>query len=80
MKHCVDSAYCTFTHPDIAPIRSLSKNLKVMELFHGPTLAFKDFALQLLGNFYEAQISRTGKELTILGATSGMPELLRFPD
>jgi threonine synthase len=71
LKHCVDSAYSTFTHPETAPIRSLSKNLKVMELFHGPTLAFKDFALQLLGNFYEAQISRTGKELTILGATSG---------
>ncbi len=71
LKGCVDSAYSTFTHPEIAPIRTLSKNLKVLELFHGPTLAFKDFALQLLGNLYEAQIARTGKELTVLGATSG---------
>jgi threonine synthase len=42
-----------------------------LELFHGPTLAFKDFALQLLGNFYELQIAREGKPLCVLGATSG---------
>ena len=42
-----------------------------MELFHGPTLAFKDFALQLLGNLYEVQIAREGKALCVLGATSG---------
>jgi threonine synthase len=42
-----------------------------LELFHGPTLAFKDFALQLLGNLYEVQIAREGKALCVLGATSG---------
>ena len=50
---------------------ALEENLKVLELFHGPTLAFKDFALQLLGNLYEEQINKSGKSLTILGATSG---------
>ena len=49
----------------------MSENWKVLELFHGPTLAFKDFALQLLGNLYEAQIEREQQPLCILGATSG---------
>ena len=71
LEDCVRKAYSTFTHPEIAPIVTLSDQWKVLELFHGPTLAFKDFALQLLGNFYEAQIERDGKPLTILGATSG---------
>ena len=60
-----------FAHPEIAPIRRLDDKLAVLELFHGPTLAFKDFALQILGNFYEEQIRRTGRPLSILGATSG---------
>ena len=71
LEDCVRKAYSTFTHPEVAPIVTLSDQWKVLELFHGPTLAFKDFALQLLGNFYEAQIERDGKPLTILGATSG---------
>ena len=59
-------------HDEIAPVVALEENLKVLELFHGPTLAFKDFALQLLGNLYEEQIKKSGREsLTILGATSG---------
>ena len=60
-----------FDHPEIAPLRTLDDGLHVLELFHGPTLAFKDFALQLLGNFYEAQIARTGRPISVLGATSG---------
>jgi threonine synthase len=71
LRRAIDHSYSTFSHPQIAPIVELSGNCKVLELFHGPTLAFKDFALQLLGNLYEHQISRTGKNLTILGATSG---------
>jgi threonine synthase len=71
LRRAIDHSYSTFSHPQIAPIVELSDNCKVLELFHGPTLAFKDFALQLLGNLYEHQISRTGKNLTILGATSG---------
>ncbi len=64
-------AYRDFRHPDTAPLVRLSDRLQVLELFHGPTLAFKDFALQLLGGLYEEQIHRTGKEIAVLGATSG---------
>ena len=71
LRHAIDRSYSTFSHPQIAPIVELSEHCKVLELFHGPTLAFKDFALQLLGNLYEHQIARTGKNLTVLGATSG---------
>ena len=71
LKDCVYKAYSGFSVSEVAPIISLSDQWKVLELFHGPTLAFKDFALQLLGNLYEAQIEREGKPLTILGATSG---------
>lgn len=67
----VQRSYRNFDHPEIAPIRQLSETLSVLELFHGPTLAFKDFALQLLGNFYQAQIARTGQPISVLGATSG---------
>ncbi len=60
-----------FTDPSIAPVVLLDDRLAVLELFHGPTLAFKDFALQLLGNLYEEQIARTGRAINVLGATSG---------
>jgi threonine synthase len=67
----VSRSYTKFDHAEIAPIVKLSDELFVLELFHGPTLAFKDFALQLLGNLYEAQIARTGHPISVLGATSG---------
>ena len=71
LKGIVERSYTEFDDPEIAPIRKLADDLFVLELFHGPTLAFKDFALQLLGNFYEAQIARTGRPISVLGATSG---------
>ena len=71
LKGIVERSYTKFDHADIAPIEKLSDDLFVLELFHGPTLAFKDFALQLLGNLYEAQIARTGNPISVLGATSG---------
>lgn len=64
-------AYAHFDVPETAPLRQLDEGLQVLELFHGPTLAFKDFALQLLGLLYEEQIMRTGEAITVLGATSG---------
>ena len=64
-------AYGSFSHADVAPLVSLSPTLSVLELFHGPTLAFKDFALQLLGLLYKRQVKRTGHRLAVLGATSG---------
>ena len=71
LRRIVGQSYRTFSHPEIAPTRKLGDDCFVLELFHGPTLAFKDFALQLLGNIYEAQIRRTGKPISVLGATSG---------
>ena len=71
LKNLVARSYTKFDHADIAPIVKLSDDLFVLELFHGPTLAFKDFALQLLGNFYEAQITRKNSPIAVLGATSG---------
>ena len=71
LESCIEDAYSRFDHPEIAPLVPLEPGLHVLELFHGPTLAFKDFALQLLGNLYEAQIQRSGNPITVLGATSG---------
>jgi threonine synthase len=71
LHRIVQRSYTKFDAPEIAPIHQLSAECSVLELFHGPTLAFKDFALQLLGNFYEAQIARTGRPISVLGATSG---------
>lgn len=71
LRKCVRDAYGGFAHPETAPLRQLKPGLHVLELFHGPTLAFKDFALQMLGNLYEEQIRRSGRSITVLGATSG---------
>ena len=66
-----DESYTTFADPAIAPLKPLGKNLYVLELFHGPTLAFKDFALQLLGNLYAHQCVVRRETINVLGATSG---------
>jgi threonine synthase len=60
-----------FTHPDIAPLIQIEDNLWIMELFHGPTLAFKDYALQLLGNLFDYILEKRNERVTIIGATSG---------
>jgi threonine synthase len=67
----VEKSYTKFDHPEIAPLVPLSDDLRVLELFHGPTLAFKDFALQLLGNLYEHQCATREQSINVLGATSG---------
>jgi threonine synthase len=64
-------AYSRFDAPEVAPLKKLSDQLYVLELWHGPTLAFKDFALQLLGLLYKRQVRLGGKKLSVLGATSG---------
>ena len=71
LRTVVFNSYEKFDHEKVALLAQLEENLYVLELFHGPTLAFKDFALQLLGNLYEEQIRSSGKHLNILGATSG---------
>ena len=66
-------AYSTFDHPDVAPLVPLDEDesLWLMELFHGPTLAFKDIALQLVGRLFDHELARRGERVTIVGATSG---------
>ena len=71
LRALIRKSYGAFLHPDIAPLRKLDNRTYVLELFHGPTLAFKDFALQLLGNLYEHQCQQSGKSINVLGATSG---------
>ncbi|HEX2853485.1 MAG TPA: threonine synthase [Opitutaceae bacterium] len=71
LRGIVAQSYTKFAHPDIAPLKPLAKNLYVLELFHGPTLAFKDFALQLLGNLYAHQCRERRETINVLGATSG---------
>lgn len=70
LRALISRSYKTFHHPDIAPIVSVD-GLFILELFHGPTLAFKDFALQLLGHLFEAILDRTQTSFNVLGATSG---------
>jgi len=67
----VAAAYTRFSDPAIAPLRRLGPKLHVLELFHGPTLAFKDFALQLLGEIYARQCRVRRQSINVLGATSG---------
>ncbi len=71
LRQLIDASYTKFSDPAIAPLKPLAKNLYVLELFHGPTLAFKDFALQLLGNLYAHQCKVRGQTINVLGATSG---------
>ena len=64
-------AYKDFGHDAVAPLVQLDANLWAMELFHGPTLAFKDFAMQFLGRAFDHVLNRRGERITIVGATSG---------
>ncbi len=67
----VNDTYADFDHEDVAPLVKLGENEYVLELFHGPTLAFKDFALQFLGRIFDHVLTKRGAKLTIAGATSG---------
>jgi threonine synthase len=67
----IDRSYGDFSDTINAPLQQLGDNLFVLELFHGPSLSFKDFGLQLIGNLFEEQIERTGIPINVLGATSG---------
>lgn len=67
----IDKSYGDFSDTMNAPLQQLADNLFVLELFHGPSLSFKDFGLQLIGNLFEEQIERTGIPINVLGATSG---------
>ncbi|KXU35957.1 threonine synthase [Cephaloticoccus primus] len=71
LRRLVGKAYQGFDHAETAPLVALDARTYVLELFHGPTLAFKDFAMQLLGNLYEHQCAQRGESINVLGATSG---------
>jgi threonine synthase len=67
----VTAAYATFDHPDVCPLVEVEPGLWVQELFHGPTFAFKDVALQLVGRLFDRELARRGRRATIVVATSG---------
>jgi threonine synthase len=70
LKSLIDRSYASFTHPDVTPVEHRD-GVYILELFHGPTLAFKDVALQFLGNLFEYLLRERGEKMNILGATSG---------
>lgn len=71
LKGLISKAYAGFGHAARAPLVQLGPNHFLLELFHGPTLAFKDFAMQLIGQMMQAALAKTGERITIVGATSG---------
>ncbi|WJY17898.1 threonine synthase [Alteriqipengyuania flavescens] len=71
LRELCEAAYGRFSHDAVTPLVQLDQRHWLLELFHGPTLAFKDVALQLLGLLFEEFLAREDKHLTIVGATSG---------
>ncbi|WP_243372683.1 threonine synthase [Microvirga solisilvae] len=71
LSRMIDEAYASFRHTAVCPLTQLDDNLFLLELFHGPTLAFKDVAMQLLGRLMDHVLKARGARATIVGATSG---------
>lgn len=71
LPRLLEDSYRGFDHPAVAPLRQLGPNQWVMELFRGPTLAFKDYALQVVGRLFDTVLTERGQRVTIVGATSG---------
>lgn len=71
LAEILNSAYAAFDTPDVTPLRKLEDGFYAMELFHGPTLAFKDVALQFLGRLFDHLLTAANTRTTIIGATSG---------
>jgi len=71
LRELCEAAYLGFGHEAVAPLVQLDERLWLLELFHGPTLAFKDLALQLVGRLFDRALARRGEHVTIVGATSG---------
>ena len=70
-RRILTESYSAFGHPAVTPLVQLDRDLWALELFHGPTLAFKDVAMQLLGRLFDHVLEKRGKRITIVGATSG---------
>ena len=71
LERLIEKSYGNFRHEDIAPLVKTGDNEWILELFHGPTLAFKDFALQFLGNLLDYTLGKRQQKVVIMGATSG---------
>ncbi len=71
LRRMVDEAYATFAHKAVTPLKQLDSNHFLLELFHGPTIAFKDVAMQLLARLMDWSLERSRSRATIVGATSG---------
>lgn len=71
LERLVREAYETFRHPAVAPLVQIDDDLWIQELFHGPTLAFKDLALQVVGRMFDYVLAERSERVTIVGATSG---------
>ena len=59
-------SYADFTHPDVAPLRPVAENIHILELFHGPTIAFKDYAMQFLSRVFDRALTRQKRTAVIL--------------
>ena len=70
-RDLIEKAYQKFGHISRAPLKQIDDGMWLLELFHGPTLAFKDFAMQLIGQMFQHVLARRGERVTIVGATSG---------
>ncbi|MBO9454693.1 threonine synthase [Paracoccus sp. R12_1] len=71
LRGAIDRAYGRIEHTAKAPLHQLAPGHHLLELFHGPTLAFKDFAMQLIAQLFQIALKRSGQKITIVGATSG---------
>ncbi len=71
LRRILEETYDGFGHRAVAPLKQLDHRTWLMELFHGPTLAFKDYALQLVGRLFDHVLSQRGERVTVIGATSG---------
>ena len=71
LEAIVRDAYAAFRHPEVAPLVQIEDDLWIQELFHGPTLAFKDLALQVVGRLFDHVLAERSDRVTIVGATSG---------
>ena len=71
LRRIIDEAYASFRHPSVAPLVEIAPGHFVLELFHGPTLAFKDVAMQFLARVMDHILTERGRRATIVGATSG---------
>ncbi|MEM7619402.1 MAG: threonine synthase [Pseudomonadota bacterium] len=70
-REVIEEAYASFEHPAVAPLKQLDTNQWILELFHGPTLAFKDFAMQVLARLMDIALQKRNQRATVIGATSG---------